>query len=146
MRRAVRAIVFKDNDLLVMKRNKFGKQYCTLPGGGVSMAETVEQALAREMSEETGLQLGTARLVFTEDAGEPYGVQYIFLVNYISGEPRLSPASDEAAISAMGKNTYEPMWLPMGELADTNFVSVRLRDAIIKAAKSSFPQEPVHIV
>ena len=35
MRRASRGIVIKDNNLLVMHRNKFGTEYDTLPGGNV---------------------------------------------------------------------------------------------------------------
>jgi ADP-ribose pyrophosphatase YjhB (NUDIX family) len=45
MRKAVRAIIIKDDKLLVMNRNKFGKVYDTLPGGNVEIGETLEQAL-----------------------------------------------------------------------------------------------------
>ena len=145
MRRAVRAIVFKGNDLLVIKRNKFGTQYYTLPGGAINMGESSDHALGREMAEETGIQLGDARLVFVEDSGEMYGVQYVYLVSYVGGEPHLSPASDEANISALGKNTFEPMWLPISELPTATFVTGRLRDAIVQAIKSGFPAQPVSI-
>ena len=145
MRRAVRAIVFRDNNLLVMKRNKFGTQYYTLPGGAMSMGETSAQALVREMSEETGVQLGDARLVFVEDGGGLYGVQYIYLASYVGGEPHLNPNSDEASINALGKNTYEPVWLPMSDLPATSFVTERLRDAIVHAVKNGFPEKPVTI-
>lgn len=141
----MRAIVFKDNNLLVMKRNKFGTLYYTLPGGAVDMGETLDQALAREMSEETGVRLGDTRLVFVEDGGEIYGVQYIYLANYMDGEPRLNPNSDEASISALGKNTYEPLWLPLADLTSASFVTERLKAAILQAVKNGFPEKPVTI-
>lgn len=145
MRRAVRAIVFRDNNLLVMKRNKFGTHYYTLPGGAINMGEAPEQALAREMAEETGVQLGDTRLVFVEDGGEIYGVQYIYLTRYIGGEPHLSPNSDEASINALGKNTYEPVWISIAELADASFITGRLKDAILQAIHDGFPTQPVSI-
>lgn len=145
MRRAVRAIVFKDNALLVIKRDKFGAKYCTLPGGGIDMSETPEQALVREMAEETGLQLGTARLVFVEEPGQPWGTQYIYLVEYRSGEPALSPRSIEASINELGKNTYHPAWLPLSQLAAEHFVSERLKQAILEGVKHGFPETPVTI-
>lgn len=141
----MRAIVFKDNNLLVIRRNKFGTQYYTLPGGAIDIGETSDQALIREMAEETGVQLGDARLVFIEDSGGVYGVQYIYLASYVGGEPHLSPNSDEASISALGKNTYEPVWLPMSGLASASFVTERLRDAIVRAVKNGFPEKPVTI-
>lgn len=45
MRRAVRAIIIKDKQLLVMHRNKFGTEYETLPGGNIEVGETPEQAV-----------------------------------------------------------------------------------------------------
>src|SRR4051812_20844149 len=84
MRSAVRAIIIKDDQLLVMHRNKFGTEYETLIGGGVDMNETFEQALYREIREETGVQITNPRLVFTERAGEPYGTQYVFTCDYVS--------------------------------------------------------------
>lgn len=139
MRRAVRAIVFKDNNLLVIKRNKFGKEYYTLPGGSMEIGESAEQALVREMYEETGVQIGDARLVFVEDAGEPYGVQYMYLANYADGEPKLNPKSVEAEISALGKNTYEPTWLPVSELPNAPFISEHTKSSLMKGLKDGFP-------
>lgn len=141
----MRAIVFKDNNLLVMKRNKFGTQYYTLPGGAMDMGESADQALQREMAEETGVQLGDARLVFVEDGGEIYGVQYIYLANYADGEPHLNPNSDEASINALGKNTYEPLWLPLADLTAASFVTERLKTAILQAIQNGFPDKPVTI-
>ena len=42
------------------------------------------------------------RLVFVENAGDIYGMQYIYLCEYVGGEPALNPESDEYAIKCHG--------------------------------------------
>ena len=145
MRSAARAIVLKDDALLVTHRNKFGLEYDILVGGGVDFGETLEQALYREMREEGGVQIANPRLVFIEHAGDPYGTQYIFLCDYVSGEPGLSKSSMEYAINAMGQNLYQPMWRPLKELPKTEFRSERLKQAILRGLKSGWPKEPLDI-
>lgn len=145
MRRAVRAIVIRDDSLLVMHRNKFGKEYDTLPGGNIEVGETPEQALQREVSEETSIIIDNHRLVFVEDAGDPYGVQYIFLCNYVSGEPRLAEDSEEAHINKLGQNLYDPRWVRLTELPDMPFLSEKLKAAILSAVKTGFPEQPTQI-
>lgn len=145
MRRASRAIIIKDGNLLVTKRNKFGSEYYILIGGGVEMGETPEQAMYRELQEESGVQVANPRLVFTENSGFMYGLQNIFLCDYVSGEPVLDPESIEAKISLHGLNTYETVWLPLSEVATVPFRSERLRKAILTGVAQGFPKEPVDI-
>jgi len=97
------------------------------------------------MYEESGLSLGDARLVFVEEAGEPYGTQYVYLVNYISGEPRLSPTSGEAQVNELGQNLYDPEWLPVIKLAAVPFISEKLQQAILRSVKTGFPEKAVDI-
>ena len=145
MRRAARAIIIKDNQLLVTKRNKFGSEYYILIGGGIDRGETEIEALYRELKEESGVQFANPRLVFTENAGIMYGLQNIFLCDYVSGEPMLNPDSTEAKISALGKNTYETVWLPLEQLEQVPFRSEGLRQAILRVVKQGFPAEPEDI-
>lgn len=145
MRQAVRAIVITKGHLLVLHRNKFGKEYDTLPGGNIELGETAEAALVREIADETSIQITNFRPVFIEEAGNPYGTQYIYLCDYVAGEPVLNPNSEEAAIHRMGQNLYIPMWVSLQGLPQREFLSTRLKEAILHATTQGFPAHPVRL-
>ncbi len=141
MRRAARAIIIKDNHLLVMNRNKFGTIYDTLPGGNVELGETPEQAVYRELEEETSIKFKNPRLVFVEHSDDIYGDQYIYLAEYVSGEPALHPDAEERAINAMGKNLYTPVWLPLEKFESAPFLSDKLQEKIMNGINNGWPAE-----
>jgi ADP-ribose pyrophosphatase YjhB (NUDIX family) len=141
-RQSVRAIVINGDKLLSMKRNKFGKQYYTLIGGGVDLGEDQETAVRRELREETGLEVGSVRLVFYEYGGDLYGPQYVYLCEYTSGDPALSPNAEEAKISALGQNTYEPVWLPLNQVMSVPFRSYSVAEAVLDGVQNGFPDTP----
>lgn len=145
MRAASRAIILKQNNLLVMHRNKFGQEYDILIGGGIEIGETPEQALMREISEESGVSVGQPRLVFVERAPAPYGTQYVFLCSYISGKPRLDENAIEYKIDMMGTNRYMPVWRTLEELKVAQFRSLSLKKAILKGLSEGFPKQPIDI-
>jgi 8-oxo-dGTP diphosphatase len=144
MRKAVRAIVVRGNQMLVMHRNKFGHEYYTLVGGGVQGNESAEQALRREMAEECGFNVSGGRLVFIEEAGDPYGTQYIYLCEVEGDQPQLAADSAEAALVAMG-NVHTPMWAPIDQLETVPFRSEELKQAIMYGLKYGFPEQPVQV-
>jgi 8-oxo-dGTP pyrophosphatase MutT (NUDIX family) len=139
MKQAVRAVIVRDGNLLVMHRNKFGQQYYTLVGGGIDSGEHPEQSLRRELMEEAGLQLANPRLTFVEDAGDFYGVQYVFVCDYAGGEIAMHPDADEAKIGALGQNIYTPMWLPIADLPAAPFISEALKQRIIAGLRDGWP-------
>ena len=145
MRKASRAIVIHENKLLVIHRNKFGKEYYTLPGGNIEVGETPEQALFREVQEETMVNIENPRFVILEHSGDPYGDQYIFLCDYISGVPQLHPKAEEVAINNLGLNLYNPDWLSLDKLSGSPFLSEDLKKIIIKFSNSEWPSTAVEI-
>jgi ADP-ribose pyrophosphatase YjhB (NUDIX family) len=145
MRRAVRAIIINNDQLLVMHRNKFGHEYDTLPGGNIEIGETAEQALYREVSEETQVQFNNPRLVITEHAGDPYGDQYIYLCDYLSGEPQLHANSMELQLNKMGQNLYEPRWVKFSDLPTLPFLSEKLKATLLQFYPHNWPKDTVEI-
>src|SRR5262245_2417171 len=143
MRQAVRALIMQGDKTLLMHRNKFGQQYYTLVGGALQPGETHEQALARNVLEETGFHVSNPRLVFTQDVGDPYGMQYIYWCETTGGEPAIANGSDEAKINELGQNIHTPMWFPLADLGSVTFRTPELQQAVLLCVEHGFPTSPV---
>lgn len=146
MAKAARAIIIEDNKVLVMHRNKYGNKYYTLVGGRVNDNETLEDALVREVREETGLDVIKARLVFFEEHPSPYNEQYIYLCEVTEHESiAIQDTSEEALMNKLELTTHEPMWVDTGLFSRLPFRTVELQKAIVNALKKGFPKEPVKL-
>lgn len=139
--------MIRDNkELLVMKREKPSQLYYTLVGGGIDQGESKEQALHREVKEETGMDLANPREVFYDDhVGRAKGIQYVFLCDYVAGEPKLDPASEEFVINEPGINMHTPMWLSLQDLPTSNLMPPELKQAILTALNDGFPKKATKI-
>lgn len=143
MKQAARAIIIEDNKILVMHRNKEGNEYFTLVGGQVQGDETVEQALAREVKEETGLQVVTFQLVFTEDHPEPYNKQFIYLCSVAPhGDIALQEYSEEAMLNKLSIDIHKPFWVSYNSFDVLPFRTPQLQAAIIQGVNQGFPATP----
>jgi ADP-ribose pyrophosphatase YjhB (NUDIX family) len=146
MANAVRAIIIEDGKLLVMHRNKYGSEYFTLVGGQVADGEGAEQALAREVKEETGLDVTNARFVFYEDHVEPYNKQYIYVCEVAPhADVAVQAGSEEGQMNKLDMNTHSPLWVNVRSFSSLPFRTPNLQIAIVSALRKGFPPEPIRL-
>lgn len=144
MRQAARAIIIDDGKILVMHRNKRGKQYYTLVGGQSKSGESTEQTLIREIKEETGLRVTAQRLVFIEKHPEPYNEQYVYLCEAVGrSEVAIQDYAEEALLNRIDSNSHKPLWVDFKTFAHLSFYTLELQQAILHSLNSDFPIDPV---
>jgi ADP-ribose pyrophosphatase YjhB (NUDIX family) len=146
MGKAARAIIIEGDKMLLMHRNKEGSQYFTLVGGRANDDETMEQALVREVKEETGLTVTRARLVFIEEHPAPYNEQYTFLCEVAPHESvDIQDDSEEGQMNRVGINMHTPVWSSLNAFKHIPLRTPQLHHAIELALKNGFPAEPIKI-
>jgi ADP-ribose pyrophosphatase YjhB (NUDIX family) len=102
---AVSAAILRDGKVLVVRRaRKPALNLYTLPGGGVEAGETLIEAVAREVREETALTVAPVALaghreVIERDENGRVARHFVilcFACRYLAGEPALNEELDDA--------------------------------------------------
>lgn len=113
MRRRSAALVVKGGKVLMVKMRAFGREFYTLPGGGIEQGETPEAAAVRELKEECGVD-GRAIRALSTVFHKNGDVEHTFLVELEDGqEPVLGsdPESKKQSLLEVG-------WKRLDELSE----------------------------
>jgi len=84
LRVRVAAVLVLDEHLVLVRHRKGDSSYHLLPGGGVETGETLQAALVREVSEETGLTIDVGRPLFINDTVDPRGGRNLLNVTFLA--------------------------------------------------------------
>jgi len=122
-----------DRVLLVKRGHAPLKGHWSLPGGAVEIGETLEQGVAREVLEETGLTIEVGPIVevldrISHDADgrvEHHFVLIDFVARQNGGVLRSASDADDAA------------WVPVSDLAAFEVAAITV-SVILKAASRAF--------
>jgi nucleoside triphosphatase len=107
----VGAIIFNpDNKVLLCKSKKWGDKY-VFPGGHIELGEKMEDALVREVKEETGLDISDIQLISLQEA--VYSDTFEAQKHFIFIDFLCKTNSDEVILN---DEAEEFEWVPLEEI------------------------------
>lgn len=106
----------KEKGLLLEKRTDTG-EWC-VPGGAIELKETLEEALAREVKEETNLDIANAKLfdikanvhMVYPNKDEVYYTDVVYIINEFSGD--LKPDCESTELKFFDLNNLPENIMP----------------------------------
>jgi 8-oxo-dGTP pyrophosphatase MutT (NUDIX family) len=142
IRNAVRAVILRDEQLLLLRKNgNGGGLRFALPGGAQDLGETLEQALQRECEEEIGTPVQLVELLHVADYFKPRAteppstrhlVEFLFLCRVPDDyRPRSGHHPDKHQIGVE--------WVALQELSAVNLLPSGVRKRLAAAATASAP-------
>ena len=115
--KSVRGLIIHKNELVVLFRRKNGNEYYSVPGGGIEMNESKEEALTRELFEELNIKVKINKEVFTYENDK--AIEYFFTCDYISGTFELNGEEKERNCE---NNYYEVSFIPIKNINNYNIL------------------------
>jgi 8-oxo-dGTP diphosphatase len=106
--------VVRDRDgrlLLVQRANEPGRGLWSIPGGRVEPGESAQDAVVREVAEETGLPVVVSGLAGVVERPAPGGAVYV-IEDYVA---RLAPGVEPGSLRA-ADDALAAAWVPVEEL------------------------------
>ncbi len=133
----VGAVIVEDGCVLLAKTDAADYYYSV--GGAVKMGETAEEAVKREVFEETGIEYEVDRLLlihenFFEDAYILKGVKFHEVCLYFLMKPQ---GKKEITKESFGFNAREyKHWIPMEKIGEIKAFPVFLREKLLNSSGS----------
>ncbi|MBI5231348.1 MAG: NUDIX hydrolase [Coriobacteriales bacterium] len=142
----VAALILHEGRVVLVRHRAGSRTYHLLPGGGVDFGETVQDALRREVLEETGLQTRLGRLLFVSDTIDPNGSRHLVNITFEADVIGGSITDDPQDPRVEAVDLVEPWRLPELDLrppiADDLLHAIADTDVTATYLGSLFTPEP----
>lgn len=125
----VSAVIIKEDKILLIHRKKNGEEYWVFPGGGVEEGETSDQAIVREVKEETNLDVSKHELAFMclnelDNKEQPF-----YYCEVSNGKPEIV---GEEKDKNNADNWYHLEWIKLSDLEGVFLVPIEGKKEVIK--------------
>lgn len=110
----VAALIFDEQRRILLFRHTYRKFEWGIPGGALEYGEQPDQAMVREMFEETGMQIEIQRLLLAESSKDDRHVSLIYQCRNVDGAFRESDEISE--VKYFDVNELPPMLFAEKEL------------------------------
>ena len=125
------AAIIRDGAILMVRHVHDGRDYWTLPGGAVEAGETLEQAVLRELREETNLSARVVRPLYQRFYRSALGrgdvAEHCFLLE--CGREQAATLGHDPELDAASQWLRDLAWHPLHDLRDDIQVA-RVLDAL----------------
>jgi 8-oxo-dGTP diphosphatase len=126
-------IIIKNGKILLMHRQKPGRDYCVIPGGDIEENETPEVAVLREIKEETNLVAEIDFLFFEFKSDVFKRHEKFFMMKNISGKEKIG----EPEISWQNENNqYDLEWVEIAKISETNLLPKEIKEKLIETFRN----------
>jgi mutator protein MutT len=134
---SARAIIVRDGAVALIERHRAGRHYFLFPGGKLEPGETPEQALAREVEEETGLVVRAAQLV--AEVTFPDRVQTFWLAEIRGGTFGTGTGPEMTDRMPPDRGTYRAVWLSLPVVMRTTVYPARIAAELAARGDGPWP-------
>jgi 8-oxo-dGTP pyrophosphatase MutT (NUDIX family) len=124
-----RAVILHRGKILFFHRINNGSEYYILPGGHIEAGESEEEALLREIKEETGFKAEIDRKLWVLENPADKSKHHFFLITKISGKLRMG--RDEI-MKTTDKNKYILEWHSLKEVPSLRIFPEPVKNKMIE--------------
>jgi 8-oxo-dGTP diphosphatase len=129
----------KNEEILLVRHQKNGRDYWLLPGGGCEFGESLSSALERELREEAGLETSTKRLLFVNESIPPDHHRHVLNLTFLGDVLR-----GQAKLNEVSERLKEVSWLARKDISALTFFP-NFKDELLKHWDSGFTLSPASL-
>lgn len=127
------AVIVQDGKVLLVQHQKNNQHYWLFPGGGVEYGETLEQAVIREMKEETNFDVEIGELLMVSESIPPdkhrHVINYYFIASVVGGDMKIGD----------DKYLFDLQWHPIDTLPELTVFPAVAPDIMKRLQKVDLP-------